>query len=57
MAKSLVDDALRDRVEPLLPVVQRRYRYPDRKRIPDRRALTGIPVRPQDRYSVGGSAR
>jgi transposase len=42
MAKPLVDDALWERIEPLLPVVQRRYRYPGRKRIPDRRALTGI---------------
>jgi transposase len=42
MAKPLVDDALWERVEPLLPVVERRYRYPGRKRIPDRRALTGI---------------
>jgi transposase len=42
MAKPLVDDALRERIEPLLPVVERRYRYPGRKRIPDRRALTGI---------------
>jgi transposase len=42
MAKPLVDDALWDRIEPLLPVVERRYRYPGRKRIPDRQALTGI---------------
>src|SRR3954447_11016007 len=42
MAKPLVDDVLWERVEPLLPVVERRYRYPGRKRIPDRRALTGI---------------
>jgi transposase len=42
MAKPLVDDALWERIEPLLPVVERRYRYPGRKRIPDRRALTGI---------------
>jgi transposase len=42
MAKPLVDDELWDRIEPLLPVVQRRYRYPGRKRVPDRQALTGI---------------
>jgi transposase len=42
MAKPLVDEVLWERVEPLLPVVERRYRYPGRKRIPDRRALTGI---------------
>ena len=41
-AKLLVDDALWERIEPLLPVVERRYRYRGRKRIPDRRALTGI---------------
>lgn len=42
MAKPLVDDQLWERIEPLLPVVERRYRYPGRKRIPDRKALTGI---------------
>jgi transposase len=42
MAKLLVDDGLWARVEPLLPVVQRRYRYPGRKRIADRAVLTGI---------------
>src|SRR5919112_2798776 len=42
MAKPLVDDALWERIEPLLPVVERRYRYPGRKRIADRRALAGI---------------
>ena len=31
-----------ERIEPLLPAVQRRYRYPGRKRVPDRAALTGI---------------
>ena len=42
MAKPLVSDELWARVEPLLPVVERRHRYPGRKRIPDRQALTGI---------------
>ena len=42
MAKPLVDDAWWARIEPLLAVVERRYRYPGRKRISDRRALTGI---------------
>jgi transposase len=42
MAKPLVDDALWERIEPLLPVVARRYRYPGRKRMPDRQAVTGI---------------
>ena len=42
MAKPLVSDGLWERIEPLLPAVQRRYRYPGRKRLPDRAALTGI---------------
>jgi transposase len=42
MAKPLVSDGLWERIEPLLPVVQRRYRYPGRKRVPDRAALTGV---------------
>jgi transposase len=42
MARPLVSDGLWERIEPLLPVVQRRYRYPGRKRVPDRQALTGI---------------
>ena len=42
MAKLLVSDGLWARIEPLLPRVERRYRYPGRKRVPDREALTGI---------------
>jgi transposase len=42
MAKPLVSDGLWERIEPLLPRVERRYRYPGRKRVPDRHALTGI---------------
>lgn len=42
MAKPLVSDGLWARIEPLLPSVERRYRYPGRKRVPDRQALTGI---------------
>jgi transposase len=38
----VVSDELWGRVEPLLPVVQRRFRYPGRKRLPDRAALQGI---------------
>src|SRR5919106_2000687 len=30
------------RIEPLLPRVRRRFRYPGRKRLPDRQALEGI---------------
>jgi transposase len=29
-------------IEPLLPRVERRFRYPGRKRLPDRQALQGI---------------
>jgi transposase len=42
MAKPLLSDGLWARIEPLLPRVERRYRYPGRKRVPDRQALTGI---------------
>jgi transposase len=37
-----VSDALWERVEPLLPRVERRFRFPGRKRLPDRQALQGI---------------
>jgi transposase len=43
MAKPLVDDELWTIVQPLLPAPPaRRRRYPGRKRVPDRAALTGI---------------
>lgn len=42
MAKPIVCDELWELVEPLIPKVERRYRYPGRKRISDRKALTGI---------------
>jgi len=42
MAKPLVSDELWEVVEPLIPEVKRRRRYPGRKRIDDRKALTGI---------------
>ena len=38
----LVDDELWARIEPLLPVRQRRYRYPGRKALDDRAVLCGI---------------
>ena len=38
----LVSDELWERIEPLLPSVERRFRYPGRKRLPDRQALQGI---------------
>jgi len=43
MAKPLVDDELWAVIRPLLPTPKpRRFRYPGRKPIDDRRALTGI---------------
>ena len=42
MAKPLVSDELWALVEPLIPEVKRRYRYPGRKRIGDRKVLSGI---------------
>src|SRR5215208_1063181 len=38
----IVSDELWELIEPLLPKVERRFRYPGRKRLPDRRALQGI---------------
>ncbi|MER6565227.1 IS5 family transposase [Streptomyces sp. NPDC001093] len=38
----LVQDGLWERIEPLLPVVERRFRYPGRRRIGDRRVPCGI---------------
>src|SRR5438093_12110939 len=42
MAQPLVSDELWRLVEPLIPKVPRRYRYPGRKRIDDRKVLSGI---------------
>jgi transposase len=43
MAKPLVDDELWGVIEPLLPAPKpRRFRYPGRKPVDNRRALTGI---------------
>ena len=43
MAKPLVDDELWAIIEPLLPEPKpRRFRFPGRKRIENRHALTGI---------------
>jgi transposase len=38
----IVSDELWELIEPLLPVRERRFRYPGRKRVPDRHALQGI---------------
>jgi transposase len=42
MARPLVSDELWELVERLIPKLERRYRFPGRKRIDDRRVLTGI---------------
>lgn len=42
MSRPLVDDELWEMIEPILPKKQRRFRYPGRKRVDDRQALTGI---------------
>ncbi len=38
----MVPDGLWQRIEPLLPRVERRYRHPGRKRLDDRKVLCGI---------------
>src|SRR3954451_24450885 len=38
----IVSEELWGRIEPLLAKVERRFRYPRRKRLPDRQALQGI---------------
>ena len=42
MAKPLMDDALWQTIEPLLPTPQRRRRYPGRRPLDNRKILTGI---------------
>ena len=42
VAPWIVSDELWELVEPLLPRAERRFRYPGRKRLPDRQALQGI---------------
>ena len=42
MARPLVSDELWGLIEPLIPKVPRRHRFPGRNRIDDRRVLTGI---------------
>src|SRR4051794_23374585 len=42
MASPLVSEELWELIEPLIPRVKRRYRYPGRVRIDDRSVLTGI---------------
>jgi len=42
MAKPILDDDLRTLIEPMLPPPKPRFRYPGRKPITNRQALTGI---------------
>ena len=42
MAKQILNDELWQIIEPLIPKKKRRFRYPGRKPISDRAALTGI---------------
>jgi transposase len=42
MAERLVSDEFWARVEPVIPVVRRRHRYPGRKRVDDRACLEAI---------------
>lgn len=42
MARPLVSDELWELIEPLIPKVTRRRRFPGRKRLNDRKVLTGI---------------
>jgi hypothetical protein len=57
MAKSLVDDELWELIQPLLPRPKpRRWRYPGRKPVSDRQALTGILVCPEEWHPLGDAA-
>ena len=38
----IVSDELWERIAPLLPVLERRFRFPGRRRLRDREALQGI---------------
>lgn len=42
MAKQILNDELWQIIEPIIPKKERRFRYPGRKSIPDKAALTGI---------------
>ena len=42
MAEPILDDRLWKLIEPLLPVKERRFRYPGRKPLPNQVVLTGI---------------
>ena len=57
IAPWVVSDELWERVEPLLPRVERRFRYPGRKRVPDREALCRGSCSCCTRGSRGGTCR
>lgn len=42
MAKPILDEQLWSLIEPIIPKRKRRFRYPGRKAVSDRAALTGI---------------
>jgi transposase len=42
LAPWVVSDSRWERIEPLLPKLERRFRFPGRRRVPDRQALQGI---------------
>lgn len=52
-----VSDELRTRIQPPLPVVQRRHRWPGRRRIDDRACLNGDPVYPGHRDRLPAAAQ
>ena len=56
LAQPLVSDELWAILEPLIPKVQRRHRYPGRRRIDDRRVPSGDSVRLEDRHPLGAPA-
>jgi hypothetical protein len=51
-----VSDELRELVEPLIPCKERRFRYPGRRRLPDREAAVRDPVRAAHRDRVDAFA-
>jgi hypothetical protein len=53
MARPLVSDELWELIEPLIPKVKRRYRFPGRKRLDHRKGVDGDLVRAADGDPVG----
>jgi transposase len=56
VAPWIVSNGLWERIEPLLPKRQRRFRYPGRKPLPDREALQGILFVPHTRDRMAAPA-